>query len=175
MRARAETGNLAGAAGMLQEAPADCDRCLLSRARVAALSGDWRSADAWFTRAVAAAPSFPQPHHEWGQQLLRKGDVAGALNHAKAAARISPRFADAHLLWGEALLAAGDPEGAVAEIATAAKLTPRWGRLHLKWGEALAKLGQTDEARAKWREAAGMDLSAVDRARVQELLKQQPS
>lgn len=36
--------------------------------------------------------------------------------------------------------------------------------LHLKWGEALAAQGKADEARAKWRTAAGMDLTAAERA-----------
>ena len=78
--------------------------------------------------------------------------------------RRGPRFADPLELWGEALMRKGDWAGAVARFAEADQHAPRWGRNHLRWGEALARLGRTDEARAQWRAAAGMDLSAADRA-----------
>ena len=55
--------------------------------------------------------------------------------------------------------------------AEADKTAPRWGRNHLRWGQALARLGKTDEARAQWRAAAAMDLSAADAAALQGLLK----
>ena len=60
-------------------------------------------------------------------------------------------------------------KSAAAKFAQAQPLAPRWGRLHLKWGEALARLGRAEAARAKWRAAAGMDLSAVDRAALKAL------
>jgi tetratricopeptide (TPR) repeat protein len=72
--------------------------------------------------------------------------------------------------WGEALLAKGDFDGAVAKFAAADPFAPRWGRNHMIWGEALAKLGRGDEGRAQYRAAAGMDLSAPDRARLAVLL-----
>jgi TolA-binding protein len=74
-------------------------------------------------------------------------------------------------VWGEALLAQGDAEGAAQNFAKAAKLTPRWGRLHLKWGEALAAQGKAEQAQAKWRAAAGMDLTVAERERVDSLLR----
>ena len=69
--------------------------------------------------------------------------------------------------WGEALLSEGDAKSASAKFRQAARTAPRWGRLHLKWGEALAKLGKAEEARAQWRLAAGMDLTAPERAELQ--------
>ncbi|MFN9251653.1 MAG: hypothetical protein ACK58O_11450 [Brevundimonas sp.] len=54
--------------------------------------------------------------------------------------------------------------------ADAAERAPRWGALHLAWGDALNRLGRRDEAIAKWRLAAGMDLSARERAVVTQRL-----
>ena len=73
-------------------------------------------------------------------------------------------FADNHEGWGEILLARGDAAGAIAKFQEAQKTAPRWARLHLKWGEALVKLGKRDEARAQFKAAATMDLTADERA-----------
>ncbi len=58
----------------------------------------------------------------------------------------------------------GDFAGAVAKFAEADRWAPHWGRNHLRWGEALLKLGRPDEARAEFKTAAALDLSAEDRA-----------
>jgi predicted RNA polymerase sigma factor len=50
--------------------------------------------------------------------------------------------------------------------AEAAERAPRWGGLHLAWGRSLQALGRREEARAKFAEAARLDLSAADRAEV---------
>jgi len=60
----------------------------------------------------------------------------------------------------------GDFGGAIGKFRDADKDAPRWGRNHLHWGEALAKLGRADEAKAWWSAAAGMDLSAIDWAKL---------
>ncbi|NEX94930.1 hypothetical protein G3573_19315, partial [Caulobacter sp. 17J65-9] len=48
----------------------------------------------------------------------------------------------------------------------AAERAPNWGALRLAWGDALKRAGRPDEARAQWRAALPLDLSAVDRAAV---------
>ncbi len=68
----------------------------------------------------------------------------------------------------------GDFAGAVARFAEADKDAPRWGRNHLRWGQALARLGKRDEAKAQWRSAAGMDLSAQDRAELTQMQSTSP-
>ena len=145
----------------------DCYRCWINRGEVAALAGDRRGADAAFAEAVRQAPKAPFADTAWGAALMAHGDATGAITHLRQAVRLAPRFADPRALWGEALLARGDAAGAAKQFAKAQPFAPRWGRLHLKWGEALAKLGKADEARAKWRAAAGMDLSPADRLELQ--------
>ena len=64
---------------------------------------------------------------------------------------------------------------AEAAYAKAYPLAPKWGGLHVMWGEALAKLGKADEARAKWRTASGLYLTAPERARLTTLLARRPA
>ncbi len=71
----------------------------------------------------------------------------------------------------EALLRNGEIRAAIRKFKEAEKCAPKWGRNYPLWGDALAKLGKADKAREQWRAAAGMDLSAADRARVSVLLE----
>ncbi len=67
-------------------------------------------------------------------------------------------------LWGEALMMKGDFAAAAARFEAADKAAPRWGRNHLLWGEALLRHGDAAGARNQFQTAAGLDLSAADRA-----------
>ena len=163
-RAYAHLGRFADAEAFLSKTPLDCDFCLRTRGEVAALKHDWPAADRWYAEAARQGPSLPFAYTDWGQALLARGDVDGALAKLTLARQKSPHFADPLELWGEALVRKGDYAGAVAKFAEADKDAPRWGRNHLHCGEALAKLGRIDEAKAQWRAAAGMDLSVGDAA-----------
>ena len=107
---------------------------------------------------------MPLAYGEWGEMRLAKGDLAGAISRFDLAHRMGPHWADPLELWGEALMRTGDVAGAAEKFEAADKAAPRWGRNHLRWGEALARLGQMDEAKVQWRAAAGLDLSAAERA-----------
>ena len=162
--AEAKTGDVASAQALIAATPLDCYPCLRLRGRIAAEAANWPDTDRWFVEAVRQAPMIPMAYSEWGEVLLAKGDVDGAIAKLTLAHEKGPRFADPLELWGEALMRKGDFAGAAAKFAEADKDAPRWGRNHLRWGEALAKLGKSDEAKAQWRAAAGMDLSVADRA-----------
>jgi Flp pilus assembly protein TadD len=58
---------------------------------------------------------------------------------------------------------------ALAKFEAASQLAPNWGRLHLEWGAALIYLGRKNEARAQWNVAAGLDLTASERAKLARL------
>ncbi len=171
----ARLGDLTTARATLAPTAADCDLCQRVRGVVAALAGDGPTARKAFAAARTLGGPLPFADLDEGRMMLERGDPGQAISRFAAANRLAPRFADPPAYWGEALLAKGDAKGAVKNFKAAAKLAPRWGRLHLKWGEALAKLGRADEARAKWRAAATMDLSAVDRARLNTLLAGRPA
>ena len=163
-QAKAATGDLPAAEALIASTPTDCDPCLRERGQLAALRRDWPAAQRWFAEAAGLAPSTPFADTDWGEMLLARGDVEGATSKLAHAHAKSPRFADPLELWGEALMRKGDFAGALPKFAEADKYAPRWGRNHLRWGQALARLGRAPEARAQWRAAAGMDLSAADRA-----------
>jgi tetratricopeptide (TPR) repeat protein len=162
--AMARSGDLAGAKALIATTPLDSYDAVIMRGRVAELAGDHRAADHWFGEAVKMAPSIGFAPEAWAEALLARGDLPGAIAKAGQAHAKAPRLADPLEVWGEALLAEGDSRGATGKFAEAAPLAPRWGRLHIKWGEALAKLGKADEAHAQWKAAAGMDLTAAERA-----------
>ncbi len=168
--ALAKLGRLDEAAALAASKPADCQPCVRVRALVAAERRDVAASDRLFAEAVRLSPSTPFAEEEWARSLLARGQADAAIAKAEAAVRKGPKYADAHEVWGEALLAKGDAKAAAAKLATSARLTPRWGRAHLKWGQALAKQGKVDEARAKYRLAATMDLTAVERAELAQVL-----
>ena len=143
---------------------ADCFSCAVVRAMILSRQGDVAGAERAFHATERLYPGQITGLLYWGRERLARGDARGALEIFRRAEKLAPRFADPPFWSGEALLGLGDAKGAEAAFRKAEPLAPRWGRLHLKWGEALAKLGKEDEARSKWRAAAGMDLTAAERA-----------
>ncbi len=160
----ARLGRIPEAQALIARTPLDCYFCLRTRGQIAAMAGTTAEADRWFAEAVRQAPSLADADQEWAAVKFARGDRAGALTLARQAAAKAPRWADPLKLQGDVRLADGDAKAAVQLYVGAAKLAPRWGALHLKWGEALATLGKADEARAKFKAAAGMDLTPSERA-----------
>jgi tetratricopeptide (TPR) repeat protein len=169
-QAYAHEGRLAEAEALASQTSTDCDQCLITRGFVAARKHDWAQADRWYAEADRQEPSLPDVPLAWGQTLLDKGDIDGAIAKLKEAHRRGPHFADPLELWGEALMAKRDYAGAIARFAEADKDAPRWGRNHMRWGEALMLSGRYAEARAQYEAANGLDLSKPDRAALNVLL-----
>jgi tetratricopeptide (TPR) repeat protein len=147
----------------------DCYPCLVARGEVAAAKGDRAAARRWFAEAVRRGPSLPFAHAALGRMLAQAGDRAGAEAAFARAERIEPRYADAWKHHGDLLARTGASREAARLYARGAPHAPRWGALHIEWGKALWRAGERDEARAKFRAAAGMDLSAADRARLKRI------
>ncbi|MFI4934279.1 MAG: hypothetical protein ACHP7N_06645 [Caulobacterales bacterium] len=160
----AKTGRMPEAEAISSATPLDCYACLIDRGAIAAMNQDWPTAQRWFAEAVRQGPSLPFAHLEWGRMLVAEGDVGGAMQQLDLARQKGPHFADPAEFMGEVLMRKGDWAGAAAKFGEADRDAPRWGRNHMLWGQALARLGRMDEARAQYRAAAGMDLSAADRA-----------
>ena len=127
-RAKAAMGDLPGAETLISATPMDCDACLRARGKLAAMRRDWSGAERWFAQAARLAPSIPFAYADWGQALLARGDVDGAIGKLQLANAKGPRFADALELWGEALLKKGDFAVAAAKFEAAGKLAPHWTR-----------------------------------------------
>jgi tetratricopeptide (TPR) repeat protein len=164
--ALAKTGDVPAAWREIAKTPLDCYFCLRVRGQIAAAQKNWSSAAYWFGRAVALAPSIPFACAEWGQMLMSKGDVDGAIAKFEIAHQKGPHFADPLEMWGEVLIAKNRSDLALAKFEEAGKYAPNWGRLHLKWGEALWWAGRKGEAPKQFDIASTLDLTPSEKLEV---------
>jgi tetratricopeptide (TPR) repeat protein len=169
--AEAKLGDYGSAEATISKTPADCYRCLIVRAQIAAMRGQGARADWWLARATKQAPSIPFAYADWGQALLARGKPDEAIGKFTLANQKGPHFADPLEMWGEALMAKNKPGRALAKFTEAEKYAPNWGRLHLKWGEALFYAGKQDDAQKQFTLAAGLGLTPGEKA---ELARQMP-
>lgn len=166
--AYARLGRTADALRVLDTAP-ESSRCRALRGDVLALAGNWPAAAGAYRSAIRRSPSLPVPYERAGAALLARDDPERAARFFRAAIERGPHWADPRFGLAEALMRLGRVEEAEREYRGAARYAPRWGALHMGWGEALWRLGRRDEAREKFRSASGMDLSAPNRARLEQL------
>jgi len=152
----ARLGDFKTANALIVQAPDRCDICLRTRAQIAELQGHHARADWWFARAVSQNRSIPFAYTDWGQALMARGDLDGAIAKFESANRKGPHFADPLEMWGEALIAKDRSDLALAKFEEANKYAPNWQRLHQKWGEALSYLGRKDEAAKQFALARGL-------------------
>jgi adenylate cyclase len=107
-------------------------------------------------RAIRMDPSNPVAHRVRGAVFLSRmwfgeiprdvGNVARALELAKAALRLAPRDEWAHLLMVWAYMEAGRLEDAIAECNCALEINPSCSIVHSNLGACLALLGRPQEA-----------------------------
>ena len=152
----ARLGDFKTANALIVQAPDRCDICLRTRAQIAELQGQHARADWWFARAVSQNRSIPFAYTDWGQALMARGDLDGAIAKFESANRKGPHFADPLEMWGEALIAKNRSDLALAKFEEANKYAPNWQRLHQKWGDALSYLGRKDEAAKQFALARGL-------------------
>jgi tetratricopeptide (TPR) repeat protein len=162
--AKAQLGNFAAAHALIEKTPVDCYVCIRMRGNIDALQKNWGGAQYWFARAARQAPSIPFAYADWGQMLLAKGDLDGAIVKLTIANQKGPHFADPLEMWGEALMAKNRSDLALAKFEEANKYAPNWGRLHLKWGEALAYAGKKGDAAKQFAIAARLDLTSAEKS-----------
>ena len=160
--ALARTGDIEGARRAVAGLAGDCYPCLIARAQIENLAGS-PSADGWFSRAVAQAPSIPFAYAEWGRARAAAGDRQGAIALYRKAAARGPRWADPLAYWGDALAASGDCRAALGKYRAAADRAPSWGYLQLAMGRCSDQLGRPERAAKHYRSALGLGLSAADR------------
>ncbi|HEX3432097.1 MAG TPA: hypothetical protein VHT03_14545 [Rhizomicrobium sp.] len=148
---------------LIDKTPVDCTICLRARGSIDAREKNWAGAGYWFARAARFAPSIPYAWTDWGEMLLTKGDLAGAIAKFETAHERGPHFADPLELWGEALMAKNRSDLALAKFEEANNYAPNWGRLHLEWGEALTYAGKKDEAEMQFNTASRLALAPSER------------
>jgi tetratricopeptide (TPR) repeat protein len=132
------SGDVVGADALITTTPLDCYLCVRVRGQISAIKRDWPSAERWFAEAARQAPSLPFAFSEWGEMLLAKGDIDGAITKFESAHKKTPHFADALKGWGEALARQGQAKGALAKFDEALEYAPNWKELK-EAREAVAK------------------------------------
>jgi tetratricopeptide (TPR) repeat protein len=120
-------GDGAAAAALAAQSPVDCYLCARVRARIAA--ADDVSSDHGFEAAIRQAPNLPMAYWEWGQALLRRGDLSGAAKQFALAHEKGPRFADPLKDWGDVLQKQGRSREALTKYDEALKYAPNWAAL----------------------------------------------
>jgi tetratricopeptide (TPR) repeat protein len=168
--ADAAMGDRQHADALIAKTPVDCMWCVISRARIDALEGNFSGASYWFANAEKQAPSIPFPDLYWGAMLLHRGNYEGAIAKFALANRKAPRYADPLEIWGEALIAQNRSDLAPAKFEDANKYAPKWGRLHLKWGEALLWSGDKAGARKQFAIASHLDLTPAEQSQLAKLV-----
>lgn len=168
----AHLGRQQEADALLKPLPTDCDICARAHGRVETIRHHWAAAARWFALVSARSPHIPFADADWGEMLLRKGDLDGAIAKFAAAHAKGPHYADPLETWGEALIAKSRSDLALAKFEEANKYAPNWGRLHLKWGEALLWSGDKSGARKQFAIASHLDLRAAERAEAERMRKQ---
>jgi Flp pilus assembly protein TadD len=96
-----------------------------------------------------------------GQQLVEKGDDAGAAEHLRKALEIDPDFMEAHNNLGCRYMALGDLQNAVAEFHKAIALDAESALAHSNLAVALLQLHQAPEAETESRLALKLDPTAT--------------
>ncbi len=162
--AMARNGDIAGAETLIDKTQIDCDRCVITRGTIAAIARNWTAADRWFALVSARTPSLPFADEAWGEALLSKGDLDGAIAKFESSHAKGPHFADPLEMWGEALIRKNRSDLALAKFEEADKYAPNWGRLHLKWGEALLWSGDKAGAQKQFAVASSLGLAPTDKA-----------
>ncbi|MBV9045629.1 MAG: hypothetical protein JO294_10930 [Alphaproteobacteria bacterium] len=162
----AQLGEFARAHAEIDHAPLDNYSCTYVRGVIASLEHNWRTADYWFGRAIAQAPSIGIAFYRWGESYAARGDFDDAIAKLIIAHAKAPHYAEPLELWGEILVAKNRSDLSLVKFQEAAQYAPNWGRLHLKWGEALLWLGRKEEARAQFAIASSLYLSDADHAQL---------
>ena len=166
--ALARLGRVAEAQALIAPTPLDCQPCIVGRGTVAEPAGRRAEADHWFAEASRMAPSLPNGPLYWGRALLERGDAAPSRQSQfrEAAGAAQPPGGGGAGRPGRGAGPAGRRRGrgrSSTPLRRQAHPTLA-SRMHLKWGEALAKQGKAAEARAQFALAAGLDLTAAERA-----------
>jgi tetratricopeptide (TPR) repeat protein len=88
----------------------------------------------------------PVTHARRGQDALKAGNLAQALELLRPAAEALPEDPEIRMHLGAALARSGDFEGALEQYRTAVRLQPTNPRAHYNLGTTLTSLGRDDEA-----------------------------
>lgn len=109
--------------------------------------GRWDEAMPYFERAIAAEPSYEEPHYFRGDVLLRRDEFTAAETAFRTALAKRADYTVARLGLARALMAQAKLDAAVAELTEATRRDETNAQPYLLLSQALFRLGRTEEAR----------------------------
>ncbi len=89
-------------------------------------TGYWRNDATLLGRGLAVNPSSVRSHHNLSVNLLKRGDLAGALHHSQHAVDLSPNTVRIHFQLGLVKHAMGDWDTARREFTRELEIQPDW-------------------------------------------------
>jgi tetratricopeptide (TPR) repeat protein len=119
--------------------------------------GYWRDAATLFAHALAVDERNPVAHMNYGFELLRGGDVDGAIGHFERALALRPYYLNARVELGNALMKRGRVAEALGHYGIALEIDPASVQALTNFGQALAQQGRVDEAIAYHERALRLD------------------
>jgi tetratricopeptide (TPR) repeat protein len=147
--ARYESGDLAGAARLLEESlerAHDCAPAHYHLGLIAAQRGDAEDALDRFRLAIHFSPSAAAAHRELARTLQRLGDLEQAEEACARACALDPGDAMNHFAAAGVSKARGDLEGAVPRYEAALRCKPDFTDALCNLGFVLQQLGRGSEA-----------------------------
>jgi protein O-mannosyl-transferase len=106
-----------------------------------------------YRATLARNPNSWVAHHNLASELAARGQLEGALKHARRAVELKPEFPEALNNFADNLTRSGRATEALPLVERALQLQPRYAQAENTRGVALMKLGRADEGMRCFRRA----------------------
>ncbi|PKN67501.1 MAG: hypothetical protein CVU57_02000 [Deltaproteobacteria bacterium HGW-Deltaproteobacteria-15] len=121
--------------------------------------GYWRNGMTLFSRALEVTSRNYTAHYQLGNDMIRKGEIAPAIQHFSEAVRFKPDHFPAHYGLGLALASQGRFDEAISHYMTALKVRSNHAGILSSTGDAYFRQGNFEQAIAFYSKALGIDPS----------------
>jgi tetratricopeptide (TPR) repeat protein len=124
---------------------------LISVAR--AQASYWQNSESLWAHTLACTSNNVVAENNFGNALLDKGNIDGAIAHFQKALQIIPNHSEAHYNLGNALFRKGDVSGAIVQYQDALRRKPRDEKTHYNLGVAFLQQSDVNEAISEFQTA----------------------
>jgi tetratricopeptide (TPR) repeat protein len=127
---------------------------LLGQGRLQAQGHEWNTAEALYTRAIAAEPDYPFAYVDRAGVRRSLGNLPGAIGDLSQAIALDPSYLWSYIDRGRLYAEQSRPTEAVEDFSMAIRLDPDQFESYALRADALAGLGKSVEAIADWERVA---------------------
>lgn len=128
-------------------------------------TGIWHNADTLWSHAIEIYPNEPRIMTNYGDVLVRRGEVEEGIEQFREALRIAPLYSIARNKLAIALAGQGKFNLAIEEYREAIRISPNYSHAHNNLGVAFALSGDMNLAIEQFREALRIDPNYEDAQR----------